>query len=77
MSRIQRWGNSQGLRLSKELLRMADLDVGDSVEIRAGKGKIVIEKSKKYDLAEMIAQLPKDYQVEEENLGNPVGKEAW
>lgn len=77
MSTIQRWGNSQGLRLSKELLKAAELDVGDEVTVRADKGKIVIEKSRCYDLAELIAQLPEDYQVEEETLGKPVGQEVW
>jgi antitoxin MazE len=77
MSTIQRWGNSQGLRLSKELLKAAELDVGDEVTIRADKGRIVVEKRKRYDLAEMIAQLPEDYQVEEETLGEPLGQEVW
>lgn len=77
MSTIQRWGNSQGLRLSKELLKAADIDIGDEVTIRADKGKIVIEKSRRYDLAALIAQLPEDYQVAEENLGEPLGQEVW
>jgi antitoxin MazE len=77
MSKIQRWGNSQGLRLSKELLKTADIAVGDEVKICADKGKIVIEKSRRYDLAKLIAQLPEDYQVIEEDLGEPVGQEAW
>jgi len=77
MSTIQRWGNSQGLRLSKELLKTAEIDVGDEVTIRADKGKIIIEKRRRYDLAALIAQLPEDYQVEEETLGEPVGQEVW
>ena len=77
MSTIQRWGNSQGLRLSKKLLKTADIDVGDEVTIRADKGKIVIEKTRRYNLAALIAQLPEDYQVAEENLGEPLGQEVW
>ncbi len=33
VTRIQKWGNSQELRLSKQLLRDADIDVGDEVEV--------------------------------------------
>jgi len=31
----------------------------------------------KFDLAEMIARMPADYQATEESFGDPVGKEAW
>ena len=31
----------------------------------------------KFDLAEMIARMPSDYQAVEEDFGPPVGKEAW
>ncbi len=32
---------------------------------------------KKFDLAEMIARMPPDYQASEEGFGEPVGKEEW
>jgi hypothetical protein len=32
ITKVQRWGNSQGLRLSRELLSNAVLNVGDAVE---------------------------------------------
>lgn len=32
---------------------------------------------KKFDLAEMIARMPPDYQASEESFGEPVGKEEW
>ncbi len=32
---------------------------------------------KKFDLAEMVSRMPVDYQVSEENFGEPVGKEEW
>ena len=32
---------------------------------------------KKFDLAEMVSRMPTDYQVSEENFGEPVGKEEW
>lgn len=33
--------------------------------------------SKKFDLAEMAARMPADYQASEEDFGAPVGKEEW
>lgn len=31
----------------------------------------------KFTLAELVARMPPDYQVSEEDFGNPVGKEEW
>ena len=36
VSKVQKWGNSQGLRLSKDVLELADIAVGDDVEIVVG-----------------------------------------
>jgi broad specificity polyphosphatase/5'/3'-nucleotidase SurE len=32
---------------------------------------------KKFDLAELVSQMPADYQATEEVFGGPVGKEEW
>lgn len=31
----------------------------------------------KFDLAELVARMPPDYQVREEGFGPPAGKEVW
>lgn len=31
----------------------------------------------KFDLAELVARMPSNYQVSEEDFGKPVGKEEW
>ena len=33
--------------------------------------------SKKFNLAELVAQMPADYAPNEESFGEPVGKEEW
>ncbi|MGL4609163.1 MAG: AbrB/MazE/SpoVT family DNA-binding domain-containing protein [Trueperaceae bacterium] len=77
MTKVQRWGNSQGLRIPKELLETANITIGDDVHILAKEGKIVIEKRKKFDLKDMVSRMPKKYEVEEISLGKPMGKEVW
>jgi antitoxin MazE len=79
VAKIQKWGNSQGLRLPKHLLESAGMTVGDDVEILAEQEEILIKKKSKpkFDLAEMISRMPRDYQVHEESFGKPVGKEEW
>lgn len=38
---------------------------------------IVPDEKPKFDLAQMAARMPKDYQSSEEDFGKPVGKEVW
>jgi antitoxin MazE len=42
---IQKWGNSNGIRLSKAILNTADLREKDRVEIVARENEIIIKKA--------------------------------
>ena len=79
--KVQKWGNSQGIRLSKEVLAEANILVGDALEIVATKEQIVIKPVRKirckYDLKDLVSQIPSNYKVQEENWGSPVGLEVW
>lgn len=77
--KVQKWGNSQGLRLAKSILERAHIAIGDEVEIIVSEEQILIKKAAKpkFDLAEMVARMPHNYQVQEENWGQPVGLEEW
>lgn len=43
---IKKWGNSQGIRLSKEIISSAGLKENDNVEIIVDDGIITIKKAK-------------------------------
>lgn len=79
ISRVQKWGNSQGLRLPKHVLEQAKIALGDDVEVTVTERQIVVKKNPrpKYDLQDLIARIPEEYRVEEVDLGPPVGKEEW
>jgi antitoxin MazE len=79
VAKVQRWGNSQGVRLPKSVLDLAGIGVGDEVEINVSEGGIIVTKvaHPKYDLTELVARIPKGYKATEVDLGPPVGKEAW
>jgi antitoxin MazE len=79
VSKVQRWGNSQGLRLAKHVLKSADISVGDDVEVIPQEGQIIIKKiaKRKFDLEEMVSRMPRNYKAQEESFGKPVGKEEW
>jgi len=79
VAKVQKWGNSQGLRLAKHVLERAGISVGDDVEVIVGEEQILIKKLSrpKFDLAEMVSRMPRDYKAREESFGKPVGKEEW
>ena len=78
-SKVQKWGNGQGLRLPTHVLESAHIGVGDDVEIVVGDGQIVVKKvdRPKYDLAELVSRIPEGMKIGEVDFGPPVGKEAW
>jgi len=79
--KIARWGNSQGLRLSKQVLEDACVSVGDEVNIAVREGLIVVEPLKrargKTSLRSLVARIPKNYRPQETGWGKPVGREVW
>ena len=80
-TKIQKWGNSQGLRLTKVILKEIQAAVGDEIEIYTQEGKIIVEPIKqvrgKYDLKSLVDNIPEEYKTVEVNWGKPVGKEEW
>jgi antitoxin MazE len=81
VTKVQKWGNSHGLRLSKEVLADAGISPGDEVDVKTRDGLIVIEPVRrvrgKRSLAELVSRIPKDYKPEEVDWGGPAGKEVW
>lgn len=77
---ISKWGNSQGLRVPKDIMKTLHLSVGDEVNIFVQNNKAIIEPIKKekikYDINELVAKIPKDYKAKEEFILS-VGKEEW
>ena len=84
---IRRRGNSQGIRLSKEVLSQMDLKEDDTVGISIYDGKMTIEKINKPKYLNLQERLEAFYKrpleeiyVENEqevDVGNPVGDEMW
>lgn len=81
VTKVQKWGNSQGLRFPKGLLEDAHVKVGDAVQVSVQGQKTIIEPLKKirgtYDLRALVAKVPKGSKVEEVAWGAPEGKEEW
>ena len=81
ITKIQKWGNSQGLRLSKAVLSDADIDIGDAVDVAVHKGALVVTPVRRVrggiDLRALVRRIPKGVARAEFDWGAPVGREVW
>ena len=81
ITKVQKWGNSQGLRLSKEVLADVEIAVGDAVEVAARDGVLVITPVRRVrggvDLAQLVREIPADYESSQLDWGPPSGREVW
>ena len=78
---VQKWGNSQGLRLPKFLLEPLGLGAGDPVEVESREGELVIRPARRrvrrHRIEELAARMPKRVRLTEEDWGRPAGREVW
>jgi len=78
---IVKWGNSQGIRLPKQLLESVKLSEKDTVEIVAEDNQLIIKKvenEQKYlTIEERFAAFKGVYEPIEIEWGEPKGKEIW
>jgi len=81
ITKITKWGNSQGLRISKELLSNLGVREGEEVEVLLDGKALTIRPNKnpktKVDLTDLVAEMPADYHVDESDWGENKGKEIW
>ncbi len=76
---IKKWGNSQGLRFSKELLEQLKIQVNDEVNVEVVEEKIIITKAHpdKIDIEKLFADYKGEYRGDEFDWGLPKGDEVW
>lgn len=77
---IQKWGNSQGIRIPKAFLEALGMMENDLVELNRVDDNIVITKvkeKKELTLEDIFKDYDGEYKAEEFDWGSPVGKEVW
>lgn len=84
---IRRWGNSQGIRLSKEILTQMNLQEDDAIGINIYDGKMIVEKINKPKYLNLTERLEAFYKkpineiyidsTQEVDIGDPKGNEIW
>jgi antitoxin MazE len=75
---VTKWGNSQGVRIPRDILDSANISNGDPVEITAEKNAIIIRKHhQRKTIQELFECFDGVYMPEEADWGSPVGDEIW
>ena len=60
--RVQKWGNSQGIRLPKKILKDLGININDKIEISLNGEEIIFKKIKKYtNLDDLFKDYKGDY----------------
>lgn len=74
---IQKWGNSQAIRLPKAIIETAMFSENEPVQIVAEKDQIIIKKvAPQKTLDELLEGYTGEYSFEEFDWGAPVGNEV-
>ncbi|MBM3699833.1 MAG: AbrB/MazE/SpoVT family DNA-binding domain-containing protein [Actinobacteria bacterium] len=79
ITKIQKWGNSLGIRLPSVFTKELELKENSSVEIKLADKKIVIEPVEivQYDLDELLSKVSEENIHEEIIFDGHEGKEIW
>lgn len=78
-TQVKVWGNSQGIRISKEVLREADVAVDDILDVKVSNGVIMLVKPFRHKtLEERAAAYDGRLDLDGEfGWRKPVGREIW
>lgn len=76
-TKLQKWGNSIGVRIPKSIIEQANLKVDSEVEIEHKDGKIIIlPVNKSLALKDLVNQI-NDQNLHSEDDILPEGNEVW
>jgi antitoxin MazE len=73
---VKAWGNSQGIRIPKDILDKLDIKVSDVLELYVKNESIILRKSFKHkSFEERLSEFNGEISVCDFDWGEPVGKE--
>jgi antitoxin MazE len=78
-TKIQKWGNSLGLRIPRSFAKEAGVVAGSAVDLTVRKGDLVVRPARRraYRLKDLVRGITKSNLHGEFDTGRPVGKEIW
>lgn len=77
-SKVQKWGNSLGLRIPKSFAKEAQVEEGSTVDITLENGALVVRSVRaRYDLRALIEGINPRNVHKPVETGPGIGHEAW
>ena len=78
-TKIQKWGNSLGLRIPKSFAAEAQVEAGSTVDLTVEDGELVVKpiRRRKYSLRELLKAVNAKNIHREVETGEAIGREAW
>ena len=78
-AQVKEWGNSQGIRISKEILKNAGISLNEFLDVSVSNGVITLTKSFRHKtLEERAAEFDGKLMLDGEyDWGESVGREVW
>src|SRR5262245_17129463 len=76
LMRGKKWGNSAAVRIPTSVMNEARLSISQAVDIRAERGRIIIEPVQEINLEELLAGITDENLHDEVSFGMQLGKEA-
>lgn len=78
-TKIQKWGNSLGLRIPRSFAAEAQVEEGSTVDLAVENGSLLVRplRARKYALSELLKRVKRRNLHGEVPTGEPAGREAW
>jgi len=79
VTKLQKWGNSLGLRIPKSFAAEIRVEAGSIVDIRVESGALVVRpvRRRKYHVTQLVRGVTSRNLHEEITTGKAVGRESW
>ncbi|MCR5054433.1 MAG: AbrB/MazE/SpoVT family DNA-binding domain-containing protein [Lachnospiraceae bacterium] len=73
---LKAWGNSQGIIISKKIMRLLGLELDDTLDVEVRNDEIVLKKAYKHKkFEERLAEYNGEISIFEMDWGEPKGRE--
>ncbi len=78
-TKIQKWGNSLGLRIPKSFAEEAGVGAGSKVDLSVEDGELIVRPARvpRYNLTDLLQGVSARNLHKAVETGEPVGLEAW
>jgi antitoxin MazE len=78
-TKIQKWGNSLGLRIPRSFAVEAQVEEGATVDLTVDKGRLLVQplRVRRYTLSALLRKVSRRNLHDEVSTGRAIGREAW